>query len=275
VVGPMTSAVAVAVVPLAQERGMVLVSPTSTTHELTGQADAFFRVVSDTKTGGAQNAEHLYAQGLRRLACIADLQNKAFSTSWVQGVQQRFTALGGRVLLDTRYASAPGISYSALAQSLLAVRADVIEIAASAADTALLSQHIRQRNDHAQLAVSPWAGTEQLLQMGGRAVEGALVPQYYDRNSRAQGYLDFLARFRQRFSEHPGYPSVNAYDATLLGAEALRLQRRGEALIDVMRSLRSFKGLQRPLSLNESGDSTGPLFLTRVRNGQFESIERP
>ncbi|HET7794459.1 MAG TPA: ABC transporter substrate-binding protein [Rhizobacter sp.] len=274
VVGPMTSAIAVAVAPLAQERGMVLVSPTSTTHELTGQADAFFRVVSDTQTGGAQNAEHLYAKGPRTLACIADLQNRAFSVSWVQGVQQRFSALGGRTLLDTTYASAPGISYSALAQTLLAAQADVIEIAASAADTALLSQHIRQRNEFVQLATSPWAGTEQLLQMGGRAVEGALVPQYYDRSSRAQSYLDFLARFRQRFSEHPGYPSVNAYDATLLGAEALRLQRRGEALVDVMRRLHSFKGLQRPLSLNEFGDSTGPLFLTRVRNGQFEPIER-
>ena len=274
VIGPMTSSVAIAVAPLAQERGLVLVSPTVTTHELSGKADAFFRVVSDAPRGAAQQAQFLFDQGLRSIATLADDQNRAFARSWVESAQRRFVALGGRVLLDLHFESRPGVQYAELAAALADAHADVVLLAASAADSALLMQQIRRRDARVALATSPWAGTEQLLQMGGRAVEGAIVPQYYDRDSQAAAYQQFVVRFRQRFGEAPGFPAVTGYDALMLGAEALR-RRQGEApLIEAMRTVRRHAGLQGELVLDEHGDSASPLYLTRVRDGQFESIAR-
>lgn len=53
VVGPMTSDMAVAAVPEANRLGIVLISPTATTDELSGRDDDFFRVAADAPTGRA------------------------------------------------------------------------------------------------------------------------------------------------------------------------------------------------------------------------------
>lgn len=273
VVGPMTSSVAVAVAPRALERGLLLISPTATTHELSGKADAFFRMVPDAPSGGAQQAEFLFAQGHRTMAVVSDFNNRAFSESWCQGVKKRFTELGGRVLAELNFTSAPGFQYGQVAQVLVAARAEVVLIVANTADTAVLMQQVRRADDKVQLASSPWAGTDQLLQQGGRAVEGALVAHYFDRFNQAPAFLQFAVRFRDRFGESPGFAAMNAFDATMFGAEVMRRAKGGGSLIDVARTLRSFPGLQRTLQLDEFGDSSAPLALTWVRGGTFEAVK--
>jgi branched-chain amino acid transport system substrate-binding protein len=272
VVGPMTSAMAVAIVPWANQKALPLVAPTVTTHELTGQRDAFFRVSADALTGAAQQARHLHRQGARTLVTVADAGNRAFSQSWAQGAGRAFEALGGRVLRELQFTSAPGLSHGDVASQVLAGRPDVALLAANATDSALLMQQLRLRDPRVELASSPWAGTEQLLQMGGRAVEGALVAQYHDLASQAPAYLQMRARYQQRFGMAPGYPAINAYDATLLAAEGLRRLGNGQGLIDTLRSVRSHNGLQRPLVIDEFGDCSAPLFLTRVREGRYAAV---
>lgn len=268
VVGPMTSSMAVALAPLANERGVALISPTSTTHELSGKPDAFFRVVPDAPTGAAQQVDELLARGARRLVTVADLNNNAFSDSWVQAAARRFTATGGTLAAAVQFRSAPGLSYSALAEQITRARADVIIVAASASDTALLAQHIRQLEPRAALATSPWAGTEHFPEMGGRALEGMLVAQYFDRDSQARRYLDFVQRYLKRFGEAPGYPAVNGYDALMLGIDGLRQRGGGTLVASLMRS-RSHDGLQRRIDLDPNGDSRSPMYLNEIHDGRY------
>lgn len=274
IIGPMTSSIAVALAPMAMQRGLALVSPTATAHELTGKADAFFRVVSDAPRSAIHQAEFLYAQGHRSMAAIADLKNKAFSQSWSSSALRRFGELGGRVALDTTFESNPGVEYAELARQLLQAKADVILIVASAADSAMLIQHLRRGDAQIQLTTSSWAGTGQLIQLGGRAAEGTLVPQLFDRASQAPLYLQFVARFQQRYGEAPGFGAVNGYDATLLGAKAIRQRREGQSVLEAMRAIRSHGGLQRDFALDEFGDSGAPKFLARIQNGQFVLIDQ-
>lgn len=268
VVGPMTSAMAVALAPLASVRGIALISPTSTTHELSGKPDAFFRVVPDAPTGAHQQVDELLARGSRRLATVADLNNHAFSESWAQAAARRFVAQGGTLAAALQFRSAPGLSYAGLADQVAASRADVIIIAASASDTALLAQHIRHVEPRAALATSPWAGTEHFPEMGGRALEGMLVAQYFDRDSQAQRYLDFVQRYTRRFGEAPGYPAVNGYDALMVGITGLRQRGDGTLLASLARS-RSHDGLQRRIDLDPNGDSRSPMYLTEIRDGRY------
>ena len=273
VIGPMTSSVAVALAPLASVRGVVLISPTAATHELSGKADGFFRVISDAPGGAAQHAAYLFSLGHRSIAVAADHQNKAFTESWTKAALGRFTELGGRVALDLAFQSRPGLNYSDIAQQLAQAGADVVLFVASAADSAVLMQQLRRRDPRALFATSSWAGTEQLIALGGRAVEGTIVPQYYDRASAAPAYRRFVDLFAKRFGDAPGYPAVNGWDAVMLGVEALRRTAQGKPLLDAVRTLRSHAGLQRKLILDEYGDSNAPLYLTRIQNGQFVLID--
>ena len=271
VVGPMTSAVAVALAPRATERRVALLSPTATTNELSGRADAFFRVVPDAPSGARQQAQALLARGLRRLITVTDLRNRAFAQDWTSAAARQFEAGGGQALRDIGFEAAPGVQFAELAERVAGSGADAALLAASAADSALLAQQVRLRAPGMVLALSAWAGTEQLLALGGRALDGVLVMQYFDRASRAPPYLEFVERYRGRFGEAPGYPAVNAYDATMLGAAALQAAGTATpaALLQTLAGVREHEGLQRRLTLDAQGDCNAPSFLTEIRDGRY------
>jgi branched-chain amino acid transport system substrate-binding protein len=248
-----------------------LISPTSTTHELSGKADMFFRVVPDAPTGARQQAAYLLKRGMRKLVTLTDLKNRAFAQSWTQAAAAHFSAGGGTLARAIDFEAAPGLRFAELAGQALQAAPDVLVIAASAADSALLAQQVRNLDAKVLLALSPWAGTEQLPQLAGRALEDAIVAQYFDRGNTAPAYRSFVERFRQRFGEAPGYPAVNAYDAAMLGIAALR--SGGEkALAQTLKQLRQHPGLQRVIDMDEFGDSGAPMFLTEVKDGSYRPL---
>jgi len=91
IVGPMTSAMAMAVVPIANQARVLLVSPTVSTDELTALDDHFFRVNTSTVDNAGRVAQFLLdQQGTRRLVAIYDTGNRSFTESWLAGFQAAY-----------------------------------------------------------------------------------------------------------------------------------------------------------------------------------------
>lgn len=271
VVGPMTSNIAVVLAGLALEKGLALISPTATTVELSGRDDAFFRVLPDARAGATQQAELLLRRGRRRLVTVSDLRNRAFSRGWNDAAASHFTAGGGALAAAVDFEAAPGLRFAELAERIAAIDGDAVLIAASAADSALLAQQLRRLRPQALVMLSSWAGTEQLVQLGGRSLDGVLVAQYFDRASPSAAYVGFVDRYQRRFGEVPGYPSVNAYDAVGLGAQGVR-RAAGGRVLDGVRATREFDGLQRRIVLDGSGDCQAPIFHAEIRDGRYVAV---
>ncbi|MBC7940044.1 MAG: ABC transporter substrate-binding protein, partial [Chitinophagaceae bacterium] len=220
VVGPMTSTVAAEVLPLTNERRIPLISPLAGANDFRGKDDAFFRVVSDTANSARQQATELLKRGLRSVVTVADTKNAVFTRNWSSFANERFVAGGGTALPTMEFAAAPGLKFLELAQRIADTGADGVIIAASAADSAVLVQQLRRLRAGMFIALSVWAGTEELPALGGRALDGVLVTQFFDRFSAAPRWLDFVARYRARFGDTPGYAALNGYDALQMGAAA-------------------------------------------------------
>ncbi len=119
IIGPMTSAMAMVVVPEINAAGIPLIAPTVTTNALTGIDDQFFRVVAPTATHVFKSAEyHFVEQGLRRVALVCDLRNKAYSESWAGDFRKAFAAMGGSIVAELGFDSSD--SLAALATKVLA-----------------------------------------------------------------------------------------------------------------------------------------------------------
>jgi branched-chain amino acid transport system substrate-binding protein len=273
VVGPTTSGVARAIAPAATRRGLPLISPTAGTHELSGLADAFFRVLPDTRASALRQAEGLIARGHRRLVALADTRNAPFTRPWAQIVGERFTAAGGALVATIEFEAAPGLAFAEVAQRAVAARGDVVLIVASATDSSVLAQQIRRLDTAMPIAMSAWAGTEELPVQGGRAVEGVQVPQFFDRASTAPRYLEFVRRFREQFAAPPGYAAANGHDALTLGVTALRRGGR-EGVLAALREVRSHAGLQREITFDGFGDCASPVYLTEIRDGRYVQVSQ-
>ena len=274
IIGPMTSAMGAAVAPIADQAKILLVSPTVTTEELSGKDDHFFRVSSTTREFARRTALYqLKTNRMRRVAAVYDLGNRAFSENWLKNFTEAF-AQGGQVVLTLGFQVGNDTTFLSIAQELLADDVDGVLIIANSMDSALLCQQIRKLDARIPIVLSDWGGTERLLELGGKAVEGVNVVQTFDRNSSAPRYQAFRQTYLERFHREPGFPGVYSYDATTVVLDALS-QRQGEqSLKETVLAVRTFEGLQSSFSFDDYGDVKRPhISIGIVRDGHFLVVE--
>lgn len=274
IIGPMTSAMGAAVAPIADQARILLVSPTVTTEELSGKDDHFFRVSSTTREFARRTALYqLKTNRMRRVAAVYDLGNRAFSENWLKNFTEAF-AQGGQVVLTLGFQVGNDTTFLSIAQELLADDVDGVLIIANSMDSALLCQQIRKLDARIPIVLSDWGGTERLLELGGKAVEGVNVVQTFDRNSSAPRYQAFRQTYLERFHREPGFPGVYAYDATTVVLDALSRRKGEQSLKETLLAVRTFEGLQSSFSFDDYGDVKRPhISIGIVRDGHFLVVE--
>ncbi|WP_180682589.1 ABC transporter substrate-binding protein [Tepidicella baoligensis] len=270
-VGPMTSSVAERWIPLANQERLVTVSPTVTSSDFTGQDDHFFRVCSTTKEYARLSAErHIGARQGGRYAIVRDDSNAAYSRSWAEHFTERAEQLGAQVVHQEAYRlDSPGESLAPVLARTMAHAPDTLVIVTNALDAANLLQLLRREQHAVQVITAEWSATEQLLDLAGRAAEGVMVAQYFDRNSQTPAYQAFKTAFGSRFQRSPGFAEVAAFDATHVLLSAYARRQRGEDLRSALLRIRQFEGLQQTIAFNEHGDAERRLYITHVSNGQY------
>ena len=274
IIGPMTSAMATAVVPIANEAKVLLMSPTASTDELSGRDDYFFRVNASTLDNATRIAQyHLNQQTMRHLAVAYDLRNRSYTESWLNGFRATFVQGGGEMIKILRFESSGEMTFLPLAQALLDAHPDGVLIAANSVDTALLCQQIRKLDDRIPIITSEWAATERLIELGGKAVEGVIVAQNFNRDSTAPRYQAFYRAYRERFHREPGFGGTIAFDAANVVLDALAQRQGRQSIKEAVLAIRRFEGIQEPIVFNEFGDMKRNLFITVVRDGQFVVVK--
>lgn len=269
VIGPMTSAMAVAVLEPSARAGLLLVSPTATATTLTDKDDNLFRIVSSTAEHARISAESFRALGNRRVVGIYDTNNAAYTTDWLEQYRAAFEAKGGAIVAAVPFTSGDDASYGAAVNQLKAVDADAFHFVASASDTVRLLQLARAAGLRQSASAATWAATEQLIELGGRSVEGLRLTQFFDREDASPRYLAFSTAYRARFGRGPGFACVTAYDAARAVIDALRKQESRQSLKEALLAAGPYEGLQGQWSFNRHGDAMRSIWVTVVRDGRF------
>ena len=145
---------------------------------------------STRQNAGAYAANH-YAKGGRRVSAAFGIQNRLFTESWLKEFQTAFEALGGAVVATAPYDAKGADGYAAVVAPLLAVNPDAILLVSNGVDTAQIAQQFRKAGSNIKLIAAEWAASEQLIELGGKAVEGVTILQTYDRDSVVPAYTQF------------------------------------------------------------------------------------
>jgi branched-chain amino acid transport system substrate-binding protein len=268
VIGPMTSAMGVAVLPVFNRADLVLVSPTVTASLLSGQEDALFRVAPSVVESTRRDALHAYESGLRRMAIVYDLNNLAFTSDWVEHIRREFTALGGSVVADATFTSGQDASYGDALKKIVGAKPDFLHFVAGALDTVRLTQLSRNMYLQQPVTASTWAATESLIELGGRTVEGMTLTQFFNRDDASARYRNFADTFRKRFKQEPGFASVAAYDSMRAVLTAMT-NAQGRPLKQALLEAGPYQGLQTVWNFDRFGDAKRQVQITVVRNGHF------
>jgi branched-chain amino acid transport system substrate-binding protein len=268
-IGHSTSSQTAAVFDQLNHKGVVLISPTSASHQFTAHDDYFFRVMPATSLQAAALAAHLQTTGLTRVVGVFDQANLTFTRSYWRHLADELQARGIQATTAISFRSGSDDPRT-VAYTLAASQPAAAVLIASAFDTALLTQAFRLFDPVTPIFTTTWAQTDELLVKGGAAVEGLQLLAVYDPESTHPTFQEFRARFEQRYRRSPSFAAVYSYEAVLVLAEGLRRSNgQTTGLREALRDLDRITGLQGELVFDQYGDVRRDLYLTVVRNGQF------
>ena len=274
IVGPMTSGMAMATLPLINASKTIMVSPTVTTTELSGKDDNFLRVISSTSDYAAKSARCQFERcGRRTVAVIHDQGNRSYTESWLNDFSATFEGLGGRMVKRVSFISGNDNAFPRAARELVAVKPDVVLIIANVIDAALICQQVRRLDGNMPIAMAEWASTERFTELAGAASEGIHVSQFVNRNDPSERYRSFVKAYKERFGQEPGFAGVTAYDAAQVSLEALARRQPGKSLKETILAMRTFQGVQQPITLDRFGDADRATFIAVIRSGNYLTLE--
>ncbi len=274
IIGPMTSSMAMVMVPIANANGICMISPTVTTTDLVDKDDHFLRVISTTKDYATINATYLYHKlNRRKVSAIYDLNNKAYTESWLNNFKTTFESLGGKFVNTIGFHSSDDTVFHDKVTDLLNAKPDLVLIITNAVDAALICQQIRKIDNQVTIAMSEWASTERFIELAGSVAEGIYVAQFLDRNDDSPKFNKFRDDYYSRFSQEPGFAGLAGYDAALVVLEALSKKTPDENIKQTIIRQKQFSGVQQTITINQFGDADRRTFVTVIKKGKYISLE--
>lgn len=274
IIGHMTSTQTLAALPLINEAGVVLLSPTTSSPELSGLKDFFFRV--QPAADGPARALARYAvqeKKFKRLGTVRDLNNRGYTDPFHTFFVRELEAQGGTLVMEQTLTSPDATDWQALGAEIAKTKIDALLVILSARDAATLAQTLHAAKISLPLLSSHWAMTEDLLTAGGKTVETIIFAAHSFRENPSPRYRLFLDRYFERFGHLPSFAAEYAFDA--MHILALALEQTGgkqEGLKEALVRIRNFPGLHYPISLNAFGDTLSPVHILEVQKGQFEPV---
>ena len=274
IIGHMTSTMSMVALPFVNKQKILMISPTTSSNELMGIDDYFIRVIPPNKSETDHLARHAFnVMGLKKMAAIYDLSNRANTEEHFNNFKEEFEGLGGKINHLETFSSGKSMDFVKATDSLLKQDPDGVLIATGAPDVAMISQRIRMNGSKVPIFSCGWAMTAALIHDGGPAVEGVVFSQLFDRESRQKTYLEFKKRFEERFGEAPNFAAAHGYEAALALFKALSKNADPQELKATILQQNTIEGLQGDFKVDKYGDPQRKRLLITVKNGQFKAAE--
>lgn len=273
VIGPFTSGMAEVIVPITGKAGIFQVSPTITSMAFFGKDDNLFRINRTTRENARDYAKVMVGRGQRHIAVAYDTRNLNFTESWLTEFKNAVVSEGAAIAIAVPYESSEDTGFEHVVSQMLASKPDSLFFISGALDVAHLAQQSRKLAPSIPIGASEWAATEQLVELGGKVVDGLLIVQNYDRDDESPRFKAFSDAYITRFQRPPGYSSVSAHDAATVVLTALQKLRRGELLKTAALNSGPYQGLQQQIVFDANGDTQRKVFFTEIRSGRYVKVK--
>jgi branched-chain amino acid transport system substrate-binding protein len=191
--------------------GLVVISPTASSPQLSGVNPWFFRVAPSDNDAARVTAQWAFdSLGATRAAII--YRNDSYGRDWAGTFAQAFTRRGATVIAREPYLA--GVTeWDAYAQLLATMRPDVVLFPGDATDALAFLRALKARG-----VTAPFIGGDGVEQINQHAdAIGARYVAFFraDRATSPEA-LWFLSRYRERFRQDPDMFAALSYDAAIV-----------------------------------------------------------
>ncbi|HEY3172538.1 MAG TPA: ABC transporter substrate-binding protein [Thermoanaerobaculia bacterium] len=269
-IGENASSRSLAAAPIAQSYQVPMVSPSSTNLEVTKKGDYIFRVCFIDPSQGKALA--LFARRNLKAATAAALidAKSDYSVGLAGAFREHFTAQGGRVVTEVKYAEGDS-DFSAQLTSIRSAQPDVLFIPGYYTDAGLIARQARALGMQATLLGADGWDSPKLTEIGGTAVEGAYFSNHYSVDDPSPAVQKFVSSYKKLYGAEPDSIGALSYDAVRLVADAIRRagSTEGKRLRDSLAATREYAGVTGTITMDADRNPDKLPVILKVEGGRF------
>lgn len=289
VLGEVASSRSLAGGPICQGAGVPMISPSSTNPRVTQVGDFIFRMCFLDDFQGRVMARFAAENlGLKKVAILKDVKSD-YSVGLTQYFTDAFKEMGGAVVIEQAY-SAGDQDFRAQLTAIKAKHPDAIVVPGYYTEAGLIARQTRELGIKAPLIGGDGWESEQLLEIGGEALDGCYYSNHWALDYPNPKLQDFVKRYRAACKSDPDAIGGLAYDAAnvLFGAlerlaeqspedfRNLSASRAGgesrkaacRKLRDLIAGTAEYPGVTGTITLDQNRNASKPAVVIEIKGGK-------
>jgi branched-chain amino acid transport system substrate-binding protein len=265
VIGHFGSEATLAAAPIYEQGQLVMISPTSTSIELSKQGDYVFRTVPSDRLTAAALARYMLNTLQKQTAVVYFNSNSSYSNSLKDEFSTALATEGGQVLTEFDL-STPNFDAAATLKQATQQNAEVLVLLANTATLDEALQIVAANRGQLPLLGGDSIYNSKTLQVGGTAAQGMVVAVPWVLLSNPQA--PFVRNSRRLWGGDVNWRTAMSYDAAQVLIAGLKQDPSRAGLDQALRSPGfSVNGATGTVRFLQSGDRNQPMQLVVVERG--------
>ena len=272
-IGEITTDRTLVAAPLAQERGIPLITPSATNEKITAIGNYIFRACHTDAFQAAMMTKFARSLDVDKVAILFD-GNNPYGTSLSDAFKVDFVRQGGLVVAEETY-QAGDVDYATQLNAIKRKNPDVVFLPSYFAEAAVIIKQARQLGLEVPfLGTDGWDSNE-LLRFAGQAVNNCYFATHFSSEHLADKAKSFSEAYRAKFQAAPPTLAALTYDAVWLLADALRRggSATSTALRDALAETTDFAGVTGTITFDQDRNPKKSGIILRVQDGKFTYLE--
>jgi len=289
VIGEVASSRSLAAAPICQQAGVPMVSPSSTNPRVTEVGDYIFRMCFIDPFQGTVMAKFALTNlALKKVAILKDIKSD-YSVGLAQFFTDAFRAGGGEIVAEQAY-QAGDQDFSSQLTAIKARNPEAIFVPGYYTEVGLIARKARELGLTAPLLGGDGWESEQLLAIGGEALNGSYYSNHFAVDNPDPRLQGFLQKFKAKFGKEPDAIAGLAYDAAnvtfacmekmaaedaprfnaLSATHAGTPERKAACakLRDLIAATQGYEGVTGNITLDEHRNATKPAVVLEIKGGK-------
>ncbi|MDB6038306.1 MAG: ethanolamine utilization protein EutJ, partial [Verrucomicrobiales bacterium] len=185
-----------------------------------------------------------------------------------------FVAAGGEIVAEQKYSSGDK-DFKAQLTAIKAANPDAICVPGYYNEAGLITSQARQLGITVPLFGGDGWEAEELLQIGGKAMEGTYYSTHYSPEDPNPAVQEFVKKFRAKYNSTPDAMAALGYDSALVLVDAIKRAGTtdGPKLRDAIAATKDFQGVTGKTTIDAQRNASKSAVIITIKDGKFKLVE--
>ncbi|WRS26947.1 ABC transporter substrate-binding protein [Oscillospiraceae bacterium MB08-C2-2] len=272
--GSCNSSATLAMVPIVDNAGLPELVVSSSSPQLTGSSEYFFRMSVQDAAVGPQMAKALLSRGYKNVAVF--YVNNDYGIGLSDSFKGYLEANGGTTLGSLTYL-ATDQDFTAQITTAKGMNPDAVALCGTMADSGLIIRQLKQNGVDVPVIGGTGLYNAKTIEIAGDSSEGVFVIGVYVANNPDPKVQELVAKYKKKYGVEPDGFAALAYDQMYVIAEAAeRALASGELSRETFKEAlktTNYKGVTGTVSFNEDNDWVRDYLTLTIKDKSFVMAE--